>query len=165
MLNDKNTSINITMDLILKIFTEEFPDDSMVRTWYSHCWGSGFTPWSRNRDPTSCAMWPKRKRKKKSFRISSGWWTKFFKILILTWKFEIYHWQQTLSVVFLEETWPLGMATAQGSRRLLLYFVAQHLNPLINTGALSFYESFGEAILPPPMKVKEQVPRDLEPCI
>ena len=58
-----------------------------------------------------------------------------------------------------------GLATTQGNRHLLLYFVAQHLNPLINIGILSFYESFGEAILPPPMKVKEQVPCDLEPCI
>ena len=56
------------MDLIFKIFTEEFPDDSMVRTWWSHYCDPGFTPWSRNGDPTSCAMWPKRKRKKKIFQ-------------------------------------------------------------------------------------------------
>ena len=36
------------MDLIFKIFTEEFPDDSMVRTWWSHYCDPGFTPWSRN---------------------------------------------------------------------------------------------------------------------
>lgn len=51
-------------------------------------------------------------------------------------------------------TWPQDMAIGHGSGHLLLYFAASYLY-LINTGTLALYMSLGEALLQPPMKVKE----------
>ena len=43
----------------------EFPGCPVVRTLCSHFPGPGFNPWSRNWDPTSCVVWPKKKEKEK----------------------------------------------------------------------------------------------------
>ena len=45
----------------LVLENSELPGGPVVRTWCSPCGGPGFDPWSGNKDPASCWVWPKRK--------------------------------------------------------------------------------------------------------
>ena len=44
----------------------------LITSWSFHLKGPGFSPWSGNRDPTSCIVWPK--KKKMWFKIFLGAW-------------------------------------------------------------------------------------------
>ena len=46
--------------------TRDFPGGLVVKTLHFQCRGCRFDSWSRNKDPTCCVAWPKKKKKKKN---------------------------------------------------------------------------------------------------
>ena len=43
--------------------TRDFPGGLVVKTVHFQCRGCRFDSWSRNKDPTCCVAWPKKKKK------------------------------------------------------------------------------------------------------
>ena len=43
--------------------TRDFPGGLVVKTLHFQCRGCRVDPWSRNKDPTGCVAWPKKKKK------------------------------------------------------------------------------------------------------
>ena len=43
----------------------DFPSGPVVKTPHFHCRRHRFNPWLGNEDPTCCAMWPKKKKRRR----------------------------------------------------------------------------------------------------